>query len=132
MLSRTYQRCRVKLRDNVMDEDGEVGRSRLQQVNALEGATLAINLAEVKQKKHRVHSWEGERFSTLCSKNSKSPQKNQITMLRYLLLLTVKVVVLCSDDLWVEEVGRITHDALRTGLLNNRGKTKAKPLNNAR
>lgn len=46
-----YQRCRVKLGDNMMDEDSEVGRSRLQQVNALKGATLAINLAEVKEKK---------------------------------------------------------------------------------
>lgn len=42
-----------------------------------------------------------------------------MAMLEYLLLLTVKVVVLCSDDLWVEEVGRITHNALSAGLLNN-------------
>lgn len=53
----------------MMDEDSEVGRSRFQQVNALEGATLTINLAEVKDKKHRVHSWEEERFSTFVLQN---------------------------------------------------------------
>lgn len=46
----------------MMDEDSEVSRPRLQQIDALEGATLAINLAEVKEKKHRVNSWEEERF----------------------------------------------------------------------
>lgn len=62
MLSRTYQRCRVKLGDNMMDEDSEVGRPRLQQVNALEGATLAINLAEEKGEENNFHSWEGQKF----------------------------------------------------------------------
>lgn len=62
MLSRTYQRCRVKLGDNMMDEDSEVGRPGLQQVNALEGATLAINLAEGKEEENHFHSWEDQKF----------------------------------------------------------------------
>lgn len=109
----------------MMDEDSEVGRPRLQQVNALEGATLAINLAEVKEKKHRVHSREEGRFSTLFLKNKilqRVTLAKTMAMLGYLLLLTVKVVVLCSDDLWIEEVGRITHNALWAGLLNIRKK----------
>lgn len=45
-LSLTYQRCGVKLRDDVMEEDREVSRPRLQQVDALKGAALAVNLTE--------------------------------------------------------------------------------------
>lgn len=112
-----------------MDEDSEVGRPRLQQVNALEGATLAINLAEVKEKKHRVYSWEEERFYTKNTILQQVTSEKSVTMLRYLLLLTVEVVVLRSNDLWVEEVGRITHNALCAGLLNNRVRIEVKPLN---
>ena len=39
-----YQRSRVKLGDHVVEEDCEVSRSRLQQVNALETAALSIDL----------------------------------------------------------------------------------------
>lgn len=38
----------------------------------------------------------------------------------YLLLLRVKVVVLSSNDLWVEEVGKATHNALGTGILSDK------------
>ena len=38
---------------------------------------------------------------------------------RYLLLLRVKVVVFCSDDLRVDKVGRATHNALHTGVLSD-------------
>lgn len=56
----------------MMDEDSEVGRPRLQQVNALEGATLTINLAQVKEKKHRGRSREEERDSTVFLEQYKS------------------------------------------------------------
>lgn len=46
----TYQRCRIELRDDMMDEDGEVSRSRLQQVDALEAATLSVNLTEEEER----------------------------------------------------------------------------------
>lgn len=39
--------------------------------------------------------------------------------LKYLLLLRVKVVIFCSDDLGVEEVGRATHNALGAGVLSD-------------
>lgn len=42
------------------------------------------------------------------------------TCFRYLLLLRVKVVILCSNDLRVEEVGRATHNALSTGVLSDK------------
>lgn len=54
MLSLTYQRCRVKLRDDVMEEDREVSRPRLQQVDALKGAALSVNLTERHRKRERT------------------------------------------------------------------------------
>lgn len=40
----SYQRCRVKLGDDMMQERCQVGRSGLEQLHALETAALAIDL----------------------------------------------------------------------------------------
>lgn len=62
-MSQTYQRCRVKLGDDMMDEDSKVGGPRLQQVNALEGAALTINLTENEQEKENLFdSFEDQKF----------------------------------------------------------------------
>lgn len=42
----TYHWCRVKLRDDVMEENCEVSRPRFQQVNALEGAAFSVDLRQ--------------------------------------------------------------------------------------
>lgn len=47
----TYQRCRIELRDDMMDEDGQVSWPGLQQVDALEGATISVNLTEEERSK---------------------------------------------------------------------------------
>lgn len=43
----SYQRCRVKLRDHVMQEDCEVSRPRLQQLHGLKTATLTVHLRQM-------------------------------------------------------------------------------------
>lgn len=42
----TYQRCRVKLRDHVMEEGGQVCGPRLEQLYTLETTTLTIDLRD--------------------------------------------------------------------------------------
>lgn len=44
--SLTYHRRRVKLRDDVMEENRQVSRARFQRVQALKRATFSINLME--------------------------------------------------------------------------------------
>lgn len=62
----TYQRCRIELRDDMMDEDGEVSWSGLEQADALEGATLSVNLTEEERtgarREDRYHAWEDQKF----------------------------------------------------------------------
>lgn len=51
----------------MMDEDGEVSWSRLQQVDALEAATLSVNLTEEEERtrarrEDRYHSCKDQKF----------------------------------------------------------------------
>lgn len=100
LCSCTHQRSRVELRHHVMEEDGEVSRSSLQHVDALKRAALVVDLKTetVLINKHEIN---------LSSKYLK----------KYLFLLGVEVIVLRSDDLEVEGVGRVTHNAMGTVVL---------------
>lgn len=50
----SYHWRRVKLRDDVMEENGEVSRPRFQQVEALKGAALSVNLTQKDTKEESV------------------------------------------------------------------------------
>lgn len=87
----------------MMEEDGEVSRSRLQHIDALKRAALIVDLKAETVLINNKHK------SNLSCKYS--------TLKKYLFLLGVKVIVFRSDDLEVECVGRVTHNAMGTGVL---------------
>lgn len=87
-----------------MEEDGEVSRTRLERVDALETAAGSIDLT---------------RRETGIDAAAREEENPLTTHFRYLFLLRVKVVIFCSDDLGVEEVWRATHNALGTRVLRD-------------
>lgn len=97
-----YQRSRVKLWDHMVEENCEVCRPRLQQLNTLETGTLAIDLRK------SIH---------LLDRMMIMWPKNQRHLARYLFLWWFKVVVFCSNNLRVYEVRRATRTALGIGVL---------------
>lgn len=54
----TYHWCRVKLRDDVMEENCEVSRPRFQQVDALKRATFSVNLMQKDTTEESAHLTE--------------------------------------------------------------------------
>lgn len=44
----THQRCRVKLRDHMVQKGSKMSRASLEQLDTLEAATLAIHLRHIR------------------------------------------------------------------------------------